>query len=597
MPRRRRLVYSLLAVLAFVGLVPLGSFAFKLMKTSRRALETSQQEIELQLASSIAGEIDSCMDGLTRQIAAIGDSFGAAIREQGAHRFEASLDERDLLAGMLGGQLVALRFTPLAGAAREALLGATSAPPELHVLFSQEYERLLHAPAAMAAREPLLSDPALVGPRSFAGIVVTVPVLSGESVYGVLQGFISMDDLWERVARARASGHEIFALDAKGNLFAHTDPAKVAARKDFRDSEIVQKFLTSRLRSKETVVFKGLRDGRRVGYLGAYDSTKSGWGIFVQVEASVAAAPIQEMVRDTVTWAIVALALAVIVAIAFAGKLSRPISQLASVSRAFAQGDFKARASIRPQNEIGELADTFNLMADEIQGQIEKLKAAAAETNDLFLGTIRALAKAIDAKDPYTRGHSVRVNKYAVIISRYMNLSEREIRNIHVASLLHDVGKIGIDDAILKKPAGLTSEEFEIMKQHPEKGAKIMGTINALKDIVPGMRHHHERYGGGGYPLGLKGDDIPQIARIINVADTFDAMTTHRPYQAAFPFEAAVARINELKGSVCDPKVVEAFNRAYQAGEFALEARQMAEAARGLAAAAAAQAEPVTGNA
>ena len=151
--------------------------------------------------------------------------------------------------------------------------------------------------------------------------------------------------------------------------------------------------------------------------------------------------------------------------------------------------------------------------------------------------------------------------------------------NTHVASLLHDVGKIGIDDAILKKPAGLTKEEFEVMKQHPEKGARIMGTINALRDIVPGMRHHHERYGGGGYPSGLKGEEIPILAGIINVADTFDAMTTNRPYQAAFPFEAAVARINELKGAVCDPKVVEAFNRAYKAGEFDLEARQNAQAA------------------
>ena len=317
--------------------------------------------------------------------------------------------------------------------------------------------------------------------------------------------------------------------------------------------------------------------------LGAYDSTRRGWGIFVQVESSVAAAPIQEMMRDTVTWAAIALGLAVLAGVAFAGKLSRPIAQLASVSRAFAKGDFSVRASVRVHNEIGELADTFNLMAEELEAQIERLKSAARETNDLFLGTIRALAQAIDAKDPYTRGHSVRVNKYSIIIARYLNLPEKDMRNVHVASLLHDVGKIGIDDSILKKPAHLTTDEFEVMKQHPEKGAKIMGRINALKDIVPGMRHHHERYGGGGYPSGLKGEDIPLIARIINVADTFDAMTTHRPYQAAFPFSAAVARINELKGAVCDPMVVEAFNRAFQAGEFDLEAKQAGEAARAIA--------------
>jgi HD-GYP domain-containing protein (c-di-GMP phosphodiesterase class II) len=573
---RRKLVYSLLAVLVFVGLAPLASFAFKLIDTSRRALVTSQQELELQLASSIAGQIDAFVDGLNRQISTLAQSFGIGIEEQGLREFQNDLSKRSVLGGLLDDQLVALRFTPLDGRIDQALMGTGTPPAELEALLAKEYARIASAPGSPDAPAILVSDPVLIGPRGFAGVVVSVPVFTRGQLKGVLQGFGSLDNLWSRLALGHATGHEIYAIDTRGRLFLHTDPEAVSSRRSVRDLEIVQKFLASHARSKETVAFSANRDGRKIGYLGAYDPTNKGWGIFVQVEERAAYSPIQEMMRDTATWAAVALLLAVLAGIVFARRLSRPMGQLAAASRAFANGDFTARAKVESRNEIGELADTFNLMADELQAQITRLKDGARETNDLFLGTVRALAQAIDAKDPYTKGHSVRVNKYAVIIARYLDLSEREIRNVHVASLLHDVGKIGIDDAILKKPASLSKEEFEIMKQHPEKGAKIMGRINALRDIVPGMRHHHERYGGGGYPSGLKGEEIPLIARIVNVADTLDAMTTNRPYQAAFPFEAAVARINELKGAVCDPKVVEAFNRAYHAGEFDLEKKQTA---------------------
>ena len=204
------------------------------------------------------------------------------------------------------------------------------------------------------------------------------------------------------------------------------------------------------------------------------------------------------------------------------------------------------------------------------------VKQAAAENNELFLGTARALASAIDAKDPYTRGHSVRVNRYSVILARYHGLSETDIRDIHVASLLHDVGKIGVDDAILKKPGKLTPEEFEVMKLHTVIGANIMAPIRQMKRLLPGLRSHHERWTGEGYPDRLKGSDIPLMARIIAVADTFDAMTTERPYQKAVSFERALARLNELKGSGFDEHIVEAFNRAYLAGEFTRQPKSTA---------------------
>src|SRR5205823_14006753 len=141
-----------------------------------------------------------------------------------------------------------------------------------------------------------------------------------------------------------------------------------------------------------------------------------------------------------------------------------------------------------------------------------------------------------------------------------------EIERIRISALLHDVGKIGIDDSILKKPSALTDEEFQIMKSHPQKGYKIMSQIPAMRDFLPGMYMHHEMVNGQGYPQGLKGDEIPLQARVVSVADTFDAMTTERPYQKAMKFEDAIARIQTFVGTRYDAAVVAAFVEACNEG-------------------------------
>src|SRR5206468_7632592 len=139
---------------------------------------------------------------------------------------------------------------------------------------------------------------------------------------------------------------------------------------------------------------------------------------------------------------------------------------------------------------------------------------AAEENRELFVGTVKALAAAIDGKDKYTRGHSERVSRISVAIGRRMHLSGDELETLRISALLHDVGKIAIDDNILKKPAALTEEEFLIMKQHPQKGYKIMSQIKAMKEFLPGMYMHHEMVNGQGYPQGLHGDEIPLMAKI-----------------------------------------------------------------------------------
>ncbi|MDX1388922.1 MAG: HD domain-containing protein, partial [Acidobacteriota bacterium] len=391
------------------------------------------------------------------------------------------------------------------------------------------------------------------------------------SFRGVLSTLVDLQDVWDSVIRRHMTGHTVFIMDRRGRLFATSDSEQVRIGQDLREMEIVSRFLYAEGRASETLPFV-LEEGRReVRYIGSYELTSEGWGVFVLAKQRHIYLPVREMMSSTLTWALAALGLAILAAVFFAGTLSKPMNRLAAASRAFAEGDFSRRVHVRSRNEIGELADVFNRMAAKIEDDIRRLKRSSDENNELFLGTIRALAQAIDAKDPYTRGHSVRVNRYSVLLARYMGLPAPEVRDIHVASLLHDVGKIGIDDAILRKPGTLTPEEFGAMKTHTTLGASIMEPIRQMKKIIPGLRSHHERMNGSGYPDGLAGDEIPLMARIIAVADTFDAMTTHRPYQKAMTMEAALARINELKGVALDVKVVEAFNRAFHAGEFRLE--------------------------
>ncbi len=180
----------------------------------------------------------------------------------------------------------------------------------------------------------------------------------------------------------------------------------------------------------------------------------------------------------------------------------------------------------------------------------------------LFLDTIIALAAAVDAKDAYTHNHSKNVSIYTKAIADQMFLSEHDMEILERAAILHDIGKIAVPESILNKPARLTSEEFEIMKTHPVCGVKIVENIKEMEEIIPGMKYHHERYDGKGYPEGLRGEGIPLLARILAVADTYDAMTSDRPYRKGPGHEAAMREIMRCSGTQFAPDVVEAFLRS-----------------------------------
>lgn len=181
------------------------------------------------------------------------------------------------------------------------------------------------------------------------------------------------------------------------------------------------------------------------------------------------------------------------------------------------------------------------------------------ETKKMFLSIIGALTAAIDAKDPYTHGHSRRVTYYSMMIADAIGATPEFIETLKLASLLHDVGKIGIPESILRKIDKLTDDEYRTIIGHSLIGAKILGNIDALMHVIPAIKYHHERYGGGGYPDGLKGDDIPLAARILSVADTFDAMTTDRPYRKRLSDEEALRELGRNRGRQFDPELVKVF--------------------------------------
>ncbi len=200
---------------------------------------------------------------------------------------------------------------------------------------------------------------------------------------------------------------------------------------------------------------------------------------------------------------------------------------------------------------VGQAIDTYQLALTK--------KSLLKQLRELLYTTIQAISEALDEKDTYTHGHSKRVTLYALILGRAMNLDTATLEKLQLAGLLHDIGKIGTPERILNKPGGLTHEEFDVIKKHPRKGKDILKDIKQLKDISSWLRSHHEKYDGTGYPDSLKGEEIPLPARILAVADTYDAMTSDRSYRKGLPHEVALDEIKRCSNTQFDPMVVDVF--------------------------------------
>jgi putative nucleotidyltransferase with HDIG domain len=250
-------------------------------------------------------------------------------------------------------------------------------------------------------------------------------------------------------------------------------------------------------------------------------------------------------------------AMAMLASLWLARTLTKPIDRIAAaieqmtVAREF-EGTITPTGSSR---ELDSLANAFNAL-------VRAVSAAEAETNATYLGAIQALAAALDARDPYTAGHSERVSALSVLIAQHLELPESQVDIIRLGALLHDVGKIGVPDEILRKPGPLTADEFEQIKRHPTLGARILRSVPFLAAHLPIVELHHERPDGLGYPFGLRSEDVPLDARIVHVADAFDAMTSARAYRPGRPASAALAELHLHAGTQFDGDVVAALHAA-----------------------------------
>ncbi|HKO55276.1 MAG TPA: HD domain-containing phosphohydrolase [Thermoanaerobaculia bacterium] len=562
-PPRARLLWTLLGAMIAVGLLPLVVSHYFLQGINRDSLETLEKKYLTRSAVGIATDVQNLLTSNMQQLTKIAGSVRIMKRAlNGADPFTYAAETQWITDYLTpDGDLLALRVLNTAG------LGAEAKPDGLDPAIQQEMNLALEV---AKKGQPYTGTFQYVTSINQPAVVIAVPVVDDNQVIGMVEGLVSLKRISDRIRDEGKGDVTAFLVDRNGRVLMHSEPALDVQRPDFSNLKIVQEFSKQPLRLTESYVDS--RGGRAVTMLGTVAPiTRPDWGVVVQKPEEKAFASVDKMVRATIEWGSIALLLAILAALVFATGIARPIRELAQRTREIANGNYAQRVELKTRNEIGELATNFNAMSGAIEKAIEQLRKAANENHLLFINSVRMLAAAIDAKDPYTRGHSERVGRYSVAIGKNLGLPEKEMRNLRVSALLHDVGKIGIDDRILRKPGALSEDEFEVMKQHPAKGAAIMSGVAQLIDIIPGMKYHHEKWSGGGYPDNLEGEQIPMQARIVAIADTFDAMTTNRPYQKAMELNYVVEKIRSFAGTRFDPRVVEAFVQAVKRGDIQID--------------------------
>jgi HD-GYP domain-containing protein (c-di-GMP phosphodiesterase class II) len=575
-PRRGRILFSLLLLLFGVGVVPLVATAYHLVSRSREILELDQKALQLDKARSLSQQVAVYVGNLRDQIDTIARTLEVESAVGPFNERVTRIREAKALERYVGGTSPLNSISIVDASGSGARSGIQLNEPAIEQLLQEGVIRGLQG-------RPMVSYPVLSRSLQEPVMVLAEPVRSGEHVLGVVLAVGSLGQLWNMTREMGQGGlFDVYVVDGRGTLVAHSDPRQLDGDLDVSNIEIVRQFVASQGRTAATVPFTipGEKGPRRM--LGTYTGIPdTGWGVIVQVDEEKAYYNALRMRDQSLGLVAVVAVLALVLGTLFAGEISRPIHELAMGARKVAGGDYNARVAVRSHNEVGTLADAFNLMGEEIQKSIEQIRQSSARNKELFMGSIRMLANAIDEKDPYTRGHSERVAFYSALIARHMGMPADEVEKVHLSGIIHDVGKIGIEDKILRKPAALTEDEYEIMKQHPRKGEKILEAVPLLKQMAGAGLMHHENVDGSGYPDGLKGNQIPLLGRIVSVADAFDAMTTDRPYSKAMTFEAALARLRFLAGKKFDGECVTAIEKAAAAGDLTpAKARRASVAAR-----------------
>ncbi len=572
MPTKISLIYFVIFTLLLVGMIPLLLTGWFLSERSASELRAVENRYQIQLVQEKASQIEMFGQRYGDMVKNLADAFELSNNleslssPQTEERLGNTLRENpNVLAFYLkpeNAETISI-FRPGVIAKDEIESISLDALTE-----SGNKELFIGSPKKTSSNgESVMTMVSHVSVRDHraASIVAIVSLKEiARSIVGT--NSTSEDELW------KAGLPIIFVINENGNAIFHPDESLVDEQKSLTDLKIVNEWQQSNRQIQSGLVpFKAEFGGNNYDMIGAYSTATLGsgsrFGVITMQDERKALASVGEMRTQTWMISLAFASFALIVGLFAARSLTSPLQKLSAAAEKIALGDLSTRVGTRNITEIGTLGKSFNTMSDKLEEHIARLAKAATENRELFVGTVKALAAAIDGKDKYTRGHSERVSRISVAIGRQMKLGAEELETLRISALLHDVGKIAIDDSILKKPAALTEEEFDIMKTHPQKGYKIMSQIPAMKEFLPGMYMHHEMVNGKGYPQGLTDKQIPLQAKIVSVADTFDAMTIDRPYSKGMLLPEALRRIEEFVGTRYDAEVVKALISGCESGQ------------------------------
>jgi putative nucleotidyltransferase with HDIG domain len=563
-PSRVPILYLMLAVLTVISVVPLYFYSSVVVGTNRDRLKTNEMLLENTITRTLADDIAQRQSNLRALLTNLASAIQVASGDNLSTDHVAAPELRALLEQFVYSS-DSLAYATLLNSDAKGITAGRMAPD---VFLQRELER-----AFAASREGRLYNGQALsvggGRRTNPVMLVSVPLTTDGRFIGMIAAVVDLQYLTKRLQDASQGGLVTYVVDRQGRLVAGAG-SDYAVGQDMTNMEIVKNWVEQGARTKLVATKEfNIQDGKNsVAMLGTYSPVATlDWAAVAQKKQQDAYQGVYEMQHNANLLALLAVLVSLGVSLFAAKSITGPLDTLTDSSRAIARGDFSKRVNLKSRTEFGELAATFNHMTGDLERLVADLKRAAEENRGLFLGSIQMLAGAVDEKDPYTRGHSDRVTRYSVLIARELGLSGADVETVRISAQLHDVGKIGIEDRILKKPGALTPEEFEIMKTHTTKGANILRPVEQLRQMLPGIELHHESLDGRGYPHGLKGDEIPLLPRIITVADTFDAMTTNRPYQAAMDPEYVIRIITSLVHTKFDPRVVAALTASHAKGE------------------------------
>jgi HD-GYP domain-containing protein (c-di-GMP phosphodiesterase class II) len=558
----------ILGVLLVISIIPMYFYSAQVEAINRDRLKTNEMLLQNTVTRSLADDLAQHERSQRMMLANLSSAIQVASGGDIGEKNIESPELRALLENFVSSS-DEIAYATLLNSEAKGISAGRIAPD---AFLQRELEH-----AYTAARDGrVYNGQALVvgeGKNARTVFLVSAPVQYEQRFLGMIASVVDLQFLIRRLREVSGGGLTPYVVDSQGRLVAAASP-EFATGQDMKNLDIVRTFVDggNRVQLAETREFNLSSGSEKIEMLGTYSPVQSlNWAVVVQKPRRDAYRGVYEMQRTARLLALLAVLLSIGVSIFAARRITNPLSVLTESSRAIAKGDFSQRVHLMSRTEIGELAQTFNTMSEELEHFVEDLKRAAEENRALFMGSIQMLAGAVDEKDPYTRGHSDRVTRYSLLIAKELGLPASFMETLQISAQLHDVGKIGIEDHILKKPGALTEEEFEVMKTHTTKGANILRPVPQLAEMLPGIELHHEALDGRGYPYGLKGEQIPLLARVIAVADTFDALTTNRPYQQAHTPEQALEIIRSIAGKRLDPMAVDALMAVYERGEIRIQ--------------------------